>query len=113
MDYATNESARQVVGLVSAMAKLGRITAAPPGTPPNRLADLRAAYHAALDDPDLLADAARSRRPIEPAFGEDVARLVTEALDQTPETIAIVTDALAPEWEHAGAETSYRLALAN
>jgi tripartite-type tricarboxylate transporter receptor subunit TctC len=97
IDYAPDERARRIVQLVSAMAELGRITAAPSGTPTSQLEDLRAAYRAALEDPELRAEANQKRRPIEPAYGEDVANLVASALNQPPDIIAIITRVLNPD----------------
>ncbi len=97
MEYARSDRARQIVELVSALAQLGRITAAPPGIPEAQLNALRAAYKAALEDPALLAEADKKGRPIDPAFGDDVKQLVVAALEQTPETIQIITRALGAE----------------
>ena len=36
-------------------------------------------------------------RPIDPVYGDDVKQLVVVALDQTPETLQIITRALSPE----------------
>ena len=94
MDYARDERARQIVQLISNMAELGRISAAPPNTPQEQLEALRAAYRSALEDPALLETASRMGRPIEPAYGDDVRQLVVSALDQTPESIQIISRAL-------------------
>ena len=94
MDYAGDERARQIVQLISNMAELGRISAAPPNTPQEQLEALRAAYRSALEDPALLETASRMGRPIEPAYGDDVRQLVVDALNQTPESIQIITRAL-------------------
>ena len=94
MDYARDERARQIVQLISNMAELGRISAAPPNTPQEQLEALRAAYRSALEDPALLETASRMGRPIAPAYGDDVRQLVVSALDQTPESIQIISRAL-------------------
>ena len=94
MEYARDDRARQIVRLISSMAELGRISAAPPNTPREQLEALRTAYRSALEDPALLAEASRMGRPIEPAYGDEVRQLVVAALDQTPETIQIITRAL-------------------
>ncbi len=93
-DLAKTEKGKSIINLVQAMSLLGRLTAAPPGTPTERLADLRKAYQAALTDPDLLADAAKLEIPVDPAFGDDVAKMVKDALNQSPETIAIIAAAV-------------------
>ncbi|MEE8512813.1 MAG: tripartite tricarboxylate transporter substrate-binding protein [Acidiferrobacterales bacterium] len=97
MEYATTDRARQIVELISALAQLGRITAAPPGTSNAQLNVLRAAYKSALEDPALLAEAKKKGRPIDPAFGDDVKQLVIAALDQTPEIIQIIRKSLSTE----------------
>lgn len=94
VDVVTTERGRKLVAIIDALAQLGRVTAAPPGTPPERLAQLREAYHAALDNPDLRAEAARLGLPIEPAYGEDVHELVVNALNQSPESVAMIKKAI-------------------
>lgn len=94
MDLATSERSRRLVGIVDALARLGRVSAAPPGTPEERVAAMRTAYKASLQDPELLAEAKKMGRPIDPAFGEDVQQLITRALDQTPETVDLIRKAI-------------------
>ncbi|MDH5557934.1 MAG: tripartite tricarboxylate transporter substrate-binding protein [Alphaproteobacteria bacterium] len=93
-DKATTAKGRSIIALVQAMSELGRLTAAPAGTPAERVADLRAAYKAALTDPALLAEAEKLGIPIEPAYGETVAGLVGDALNQSPETVEIIAAAV-------------------
>lgn len=90
--------AKSVVALIRCQAELARLTAGPPDIPADRLETLRAAYKAALESPALQAEAAAAQRPVVPfAVGDDVARAVTAALDQSPETIdAIAQTFLAP-----------------
>ncbi len=96
-DLAKTEKGKSIVSLVQAMSLLGRLTAAPPGTPADRVADLRKAYEAALTDPDLLAQAEKLEIPIAPAIGDDVAKMVNAALNQSPETIEIIAAAVNAE----------------
>jgi tripartite-type tricarboxylate transporter receptor subunit TctC len=91
---AKTDKGRSIVDLVRAMSVLGRLTAAPPGTPEERVAELRAAYDAALADPELLAEAEKLDVPIDPAGGEEVADLVDAALNQSPETVEIIAAAV-------------------
>lgn len=93
-DIAKTEKARKIVSLIDAMSQVGRLTAAPPGTPKDRVEALRAAYKASLQDPDLKAEAERMKRPLDPAFGEDVHKLIVNALDQSPETVEIIVKAI-------------------
>jgi tripartite-type tricarboxylate transporter receptor subunit TctC len=85
---------RTIVALVKSQAELGRLTAGPPGIPADRLEALRSAYAAALDDPALRAEAQKLQIPIVPLVGEDLARRIDAALDQSPETIELVATAM-------------------
>ena len=94
LDFAETEQARRLVSVIDTLAQLGRVTAAPPGTPKDRVEALRAAYKASLDDPALRAEADKMGRPIEPAYGEEVHQLVVSALDQSPEIVALIKKAI-------------------
>lgn len=93
-DIATTAKGKSIVSLVQAMSVLGRLTAAPEGTPAPLVADLRAAYKKALTDPALLAEAEKLSIPIEPAYGDEVAAVVGDALNQGPETVSIIAAAV-------------------
>ncbi len=94
IDYATTDRAKSIVNLINANSNLGRLTAAPPGTPPEVLEELRDAYMAVMEDPEFLAEADKLGLPIEPARGDEVASLVQGALQQSPETVEIISAAL-------------------
>ena len=93
-DLVDSEKAGSIINLVEAMSVLGRLTAAPAGVPEDRLQQIRDAYTAALADPDLLAEAEKLGIPIEPADGETVARMVSDALNQSPESVQIIAAAV-------------------
>jgi tripartite-type tricarboxylate transporter receptor subunit TctC len=95
-EYAKTDKAKSIISLMSALTQLGRVTAAPPGMDPVLLEKIRAAYKSALEDPELLAEAEMMKLPIEPTFGDDVTQLVLNALNQTPETEAIISQAVNP-----------------
>ena len=94
LDVVQTDRGRRLVAIIDALAKLGRITAAPPGTPPERLEEIRAAYRDALENPALQAEAQKLGLPLDPAYGEEVRALVVHALDQTPDTIAMIKTAI-------------------
>lgn len=62
-----------------------RPLAVPPGTPGERLAILRAAFAAVMEDEALLADAQRSKLVINAVTGEQVARHVEALFAMSPE----------------------------
>lgn len=90
----SDPAGKQLIALVQSQGDIARLTAGPPGVPADRLEALRAAYKKALDDKELQAKAEKLERPVEPAIGEDVAKAVKEALNQTPETIAALKAAM-------------------
>ena len=93
-DMVTDEKAKALISLIQSQGDIQRFTAGPPDIPKDRLDALRAAYRKAMEDPDLQAKAARLERPIEPAYGDEVLAMIRVALNQTPETIALLKEAL-------------------
>ena len=64
---------RRVSDEIETLSVLGRLTAAPPGLPPSRLAILRQAYSSTMADQDLLREAERLKLPIDAWDGAKVA----------------------------------------
>jgi tripartite-type tricarboxylate transporter receptor subunit TctC len=90
MEFARTERAREIVELMETLAQLGRATAAPPNTPADRLQVLQDAYREALQDPELLAEAEKLGFPIEYTHGDEVKRMIMDALDQKPEIVEVI-----------------------
>ena len=86
-----------MIAIIDAQSEIARLTAGPPGIPEDRLQILRDAYMAALTDPDLIAEAQQLDIPIEPASGDVVAERVQAALNQTPETLALLQEVMKEE----------------
>ncbi len=90
----TDPVAKGVVALIQSQGDVGRLTAGPPGIPQDRLDALRAAFKASMEDPELLAKAEKLGVPIDPMYGDDVLNRVKLALNQTPETVALLKEAM-------------------
>jgi hypothetical protein len=90
----TEKNAKAIAALIGSQAEIARFTAGPPKIPADRTAALIAAYKSSMEDKELIAQASKTERPIEPLYGEDVAKMVREALDQPPEIIAMVGEIL-------------------
>jgi tripartite-type tricarboxylate transporter receptor subunit TctC len=84
--YVADEEARKVVELVISQTVFHRSYIAPPETPPEQLAILRAAFDKTVVDPQFLADADKMRIDIEPLSGAKV-QAVVQKLYQTPQAI--------------------------
>lgn len=94
-DLVTDSAAKEFITLIQAQCDVSRLTAGPPGIPPDRLEALRTAFRMAMEDKELLVKAQKIGLPIEPAYGDTVLRMVKEALKQSPETVALLAEALA------------------
>ena len=58
--------------IVFGSAKLGKLVAAPPGVPADRLAALREAFDATMKDKAFLADAKKTRLNVKPSSAAEV-----------------------------------------
>ena len=94
--WASDEAASNSIALIQSQGDIARLTAGPPGIPADRLNVLIDTYKKALNDPDLQARAIKFGYPIEPAYGEDVAKIINKALQQNDETITLLIEALKP-----------------
>jgi tripartite-type tricarboxylate transporter receptor subunit TctC len=91
------DDAKRLVQLISVQGDIGRLTAAPPGTPAPQLNALRAAYKKAMEDEELRARAKKGEMPIEPLYGDDVAKAVASALQQPPRVVEMLKEAFAAD----------------
>jgi putative tricarboxylic transport membrane protein len=90
----SDPSAKALIALVQSQGDIARLTAGPPDIPPDRLAALREAYKKSMEDPELQAKAEKLERPVDAAYGDDVLKMVQAAMNQTPETIALLKEAM-------------------
>jgi hypothetical protein len=84
--FLTTEQDRRVVELVASQQVFMRFFVAPPGTPPEQVRVLRAAFDAAMKDPEFLRDAERLQLSIKPQSGDQVQELV-QRMYATPREI--------------------------
>lgn len=88
LDQPVSPQAKKLLYAVASISELWRLTAAPPNVPAGRLAVLREAYEKALTDPELLEEAKKMKIDITPGFGDEVGKLIIEAVNQPPENVA-------------------------
>ena len=92
--FAKDDNARRLLKMIAAESDVARLTAGPPGIPADRLELLRTVFMQALSDPQLLADAKKMDAPIAPANGEHVQQVITAALQQTPQNLQLLVQAV-------------------
>jgi len=85
--YKTSETNRRVAHVRLGGAEFGRLMLVTPGTPADRVKMLREAYVQSIKDPELLAEAKKSRMDVDPSTGEELQTLLNEILNQPPEVI--------------------------
>ena len=94
LDLAQNDADRQALRLALARLEYGRPFFLPPGVPAERVAALRRAFDAAMKDPELVAEAEKSKIEIDPLGGEAVAELVKQVNATPPDVVARVRAAM-------------------
>jgi len=75
-EFARSDDDRKTIELVFSQGVFGRPYVLPPGVPAERVAALRKAFIAALDDKALRAEAARMQLDVDPMPGGDLQTLV-------------------------------------
>jgi len=94
IEFAKDEISRQVLRLLLAPQDMDRPFLAPPGTPPERVAALRRAFHEAFNDPGFQADAARMGLELNAVAGETLAKILNDAYAVPPEVVKVAADAM-------------------
>jgi hypothetical protein len=87
LDLVSDPAARQVLELILRRQEMGRPLAAPPGTPAERVAALRAAFYATMRDPEFLAEAQWFRMGLDPLSGDEIARILSGAYGSPAEVV--------------------------
>ena len=78
LDLVHDPQSRAVMELILMRQEAGRPFAAPPGTPADRVAALRAAFAETLRDPAFVAEAQTMQLEIEPMTGEEIAAMLAK-----------------------------------
>jgi hypothetical protein len=87
ISFAKTEEDRQVMEMIYSQNLFGRPYLLPPGVPADRIAALRRAFAAMLQDKTLLAEAEKSGLDISPMGGEELQALVAKLYALPPKVI--------------------------
>jgi tripartite-type tricarboxylate transporter receptor subunit TctC len=79
LDLVTDPENRPVLELILIRQEAGRPFAAPPGVPADRIAALRSAFAATLDDGEFRADADKAQLEIEPLTASEIETFLATA----------------------------------
>jgi tripartite-type tricarboxylate transporter receptor subunit TctC len=95
MEFAKDEPTRQQLRLLIVTQDLDRPVLAPPGAPPQRVKELRAAFEATMTDPTFRADVEKLRLTLDWVRGEDVAHTLAAAYGMPAEIVAAAKQTMA------------------
>ena len=87
-ELAASDEQREILKLISSAPGLGRPYIAPPGVPADRLAILRNAFDATLNDKAFLAEAEKLQMDIDPMRADETARIVGDVINAPPDLVA-------------------------
>jgi len=88
VDLARNQDERLLLELFSSPSVIGRSVVAPPGVPPERVAELRRAFDATIKDEAFLADVKRTGLLVSPMSGQELQTIVQKQRELSPALIA-------------------------
>ena len=93
LDFAKTDEQRAILKMVFARQVMGRPYVAPPNVPADRIAALREAFTATMQDKDFLAEADKTQLELNPVSGEDVEKLVKDVYATSADIVAKAKDA--------------------
>jgi tripartite-type tricarboxylate transporter receptor subunit TctC len=94
MEFVKDARTEKILQLILAPQDMDRPVLAPPGVPAERVAALRAAFHAAMNDPGFIAEARKDHLEIQDVGGERVAQIVAAAFALPPDIVAAAAEAM-------------------
>ena len=90
LDFAKNETERQMIRVFTIPNEMGRPFFMRPGVPKARVKALQTAFMASLKDKKLLSEAKKMNLAISPLSGVDAEKLVKEIYATSPEALALM-----------------------
>jgi tripartite-type tricarboxylate transporter receptor subunit TctC len=87
VEFGKTDEDKQVLSLFGSTAEVGRALLAPPDVPADRLAVLRRAVAAMLDDPAFKAEMDKRNLEFGPMSGDELQKLIEQTLGVSPAVI--------------------------
>jgi tripartite-type tricarboxylate transporter receptor subunit TctC len=92
VEFTKDEQTKQILQLALSPQEMDRPIVMPPGTPPERVAILRDAFHKAMQDPGFIAEATKQKLEIDEVSGEDVAAVISRAYDVPKDIVKLANE---------------------
>ena len=93
-EFGTTEEDKQILALFGSSAEIGRSLIAPPGVPEERLAILREAFTAMVNDPEFQAVMAERNLELGAMTGEELQQRVNKTMDLPDAVVSRVAELL-------------------
>ncbi len=93
-EFATDDRTRRILKLILFPLQMDRPVLTPAGVPPERVAALRKAFHAAMNDPAFIADAQKLNIEIGEVSGEKLQAILEEAFNTPQDIVKAANDAM-------------------
>jgi tripartite-type tricarboxylate transporter receptor subunit TctC len=94
LDLTDDPRTKAALKLIMSRQMVARPFAAPPGVPPERLAILRAAFAATMQDPHFRAEAKQLELEVEPVDAQAVEQLIREIYQTPPDIVGLARQAM-------------------
>jgi len=93
-EFVKDERTRQIIQLFIAPQEMDRPLLVPPEVPGERVAALRAAFHAAITDPAFLAEAKKQQLQVHETSGIEVGKIIARTFAVPPDVVRAAHDAM-------------------
>jgi tripartite-type tricarboxylate transporter receptor subunit TctC len=87
LDLAKSPEDRDAMELIFAASTIGWPSVMPPGTPPDRVAAIRAAYDRMVKSPEFAAQAEKRNLELDPVKGEEIDKIVARIMSFPPPVV--------------------------
>src|SRR6185369_14290363 len=87
MELVTSDEGRAVMAVLAGTAEVGRSILTTPGVPPERLAALRTAFQAMMEDPQFIAATEKRKLMIDGATGEQMDAVTRDTMKLPKDSI--------------------------
>jgi tripartite-type tricarboxylate transporter receptor subunit TctC len=93
-ELAKDDLTKRILELVLSPMGMDRPILAPPGVPADRVAALRAAFHAAMNDPAFIANAEKTKIEIKEVPHDRVEAIIAKAYAMPPDVVSAANSAM-------------------
>ena len=87
-ELGKTDKERQILQAISSHETMGRPYLAPPSVPAERIAALRAAFTATMNDDQFRAEATKSKFELDPITGDELAKMVMQTVNAPSDIVA-------------------------